>query len=101
MIENQGYELIFDLSGDGSFQFSALAYFLRASGDQVSSSMLRNQVVEYLQNHCTNEEGQPYELFLSNAWSEYLNEMLSDETHGDKITLTAVDHLYNLCIRVI
>ena len=42
--------------------------------------MLRNQVVEYLQNHSTNEEGHPYELFVGISWSEYLNEMLSDES---------------------
>ena len=32
MIENQGYELVFDPPGDGNCQFNALAYFLRASG---------------------------------------------------------------------
>ena len=63
--------------------------------------MLRNQVVEYLQNHWTNEEGQPYELFVGIPWSEYLNETLSDETYGDLITLNVVAHLYNVCIRVI
>ena len=101
MIKNQGYELIFDPPGDGSCQFSALTYFLRAFGYQISSSMLRNQVVEYLQNHWTNEEGQAYELFVGIPWSEYLNELLSDETYGDQITLNAVAHLYNVCIRVI
>ena len=30
-----------------------------------------------------------------------LNEMLSDETCGDQITLNAAAHLYNICIRVI
>ena len=80
MIEDQGYELIFDPPGDGSCQFSALACFLRASGYQVRSSILRNQVVKYLSNHWTNEEGQPYELFVGIPWGEYFNEMLSDET---------------------
>ena len=61
--------------------------------------MLRNQVVEYLQNHWTNEE--PYELFVGIPWSEYLNEMLSDQTYGGQITLNTVTHLYNVCIRVI
>ena len=73
MIENQEYELILDLPGDGSCQFSALVYFFRVSGYQVSSSMLRNQVVEYLKDLWTNEEGQPYELFVGIPWSEYLN----------------------------
>ena len=101
MIENQGYELIFDPSGDGRCQFRARAYFLRASGYQVSSSMLRSQVVEYLQNHWSKEEGEPFELFVGIPWSECLNEMLSDKTYGDQITLNAVAHLYNVCIRVI
>ena len=101
MIKNQGYELIFDPPGDGSCQFSALTYFLRAFGYQISSSMLRNQVVEYLQNHWTNEEGQAYELFVGIPWSEYLNELLSDKRYGDQTTLNAVAHLYNVCIRVI
>ena len=63
--------------------------------------MLRNQVVEYLQNHWTNEEGQPYKLFVGIPCSKYLNEMLSDKTYRDQITLTTVAHLHNVCIRVI
>ena len=63
--------------------------------------MLRNQVVEYLQNHWTNEEGQLYELFVGIPWSEYLNEMLSDQTYDGQITLNTVAHLCNVCIRVI
>ena len=97
MIKNQGFELIFDPPGDGSCQFSALAYFRRASVYQVSSSMLRNEVVEYLQNHWTNKEGQPYELFVGIPWSEYLNEMLSDQTYDGQITLNAEVHFYIVC----
>ena len=36
----------------------------------------QNQIVEYW----TNEEVQPYEMFVGFPWSEYLNEMLLDET---------------------
>ena len=54
--------------------------------------MLLNQVVEYLHNHWTNEEGQPDELFVGIPWSEYLNEMLSHQKHGGEITLNAVAH---------
>ena len=55
--------------------------------------MLRNQVVEYLHNHWTNEEGQPDELYVGIPWSEYLNEMLSHQKkHGGEITLNAVAH---------
>ena len=63
--------------------------------------MLRNQVLVYLQNHWINEERQPYELFVGIPWSEYLNEMLFDETYGNQITLNAVAHLYNVSVRVI
>ena len=51
--------------------------------------MLRNQVVVYLQNHWINEERQSYELFVGIPWSEYLNEMLFDETYGNQVTLNA------------
>ena len=38
MLKNQGYEIIFDLSGDGSYQFSAIENFLRSSGFDCSAS---------------------------------------------------------------
>ena len=72
--------MIFDPSGDGSCRFRALAYFVQAFDYQVRSSMLQNQVVKYLSNHWTNEEGQPYELFVGIPSGEYLNETLLDET---------------------
>ena len=38
MLKYQGYEIIFDPSGDGSCQFSAIAYFLRSSGFDCSAN---------------------------------------------------------------
>ena len=37
--------------------------------------------MEFLQKHWTNEEGQPYELFVGIPWSKYLNEISLDETY--------------------
>ena len=46
---NQGFSVIYDPPGDGSCQFHALAYFLRASGYSCDATSLLNQVVYYLQ----------------------------------------------------
>lgn len=57
--------------------------------------------MEYLQNYWTNEEGQPYELFVGTPWSKYLNEIVSDETYCFQTILNTVAYLYNVCIWVI
>ena len=51
MLKNQGYEIIFNPSGDGSRQFSAIAYFLRSSGFDCSANQLHKEVVDYLKTH--------------------------------------------------
>ena len=49
MLKNQGYKIIFDPSGDGSCQFSAIAYFFCSSGFDCSE-----EVVDYLKTHRKN-----------------------------------------------
>ena len=99
MLKNQGYEIIFDPSGDGSCQFSVIAYFLRSSGFDCSANQLRDEVVDYLKTHRKNEKGQPYDLFAGIPWSSYLNEMRLNGKFGDHITLDAISRMYNLHIQ--
>ena len=48
MLKNPGYKIIFDPSGDGSCQFSAIGYFLRSSGFDCSANQFCKEVVDYL-----------------------------------------------------
>ena len=47
--KSKGYKIIFDPSGDGSCQFSAIAYFFSSSGFDCSE-----EVVDYLKTHRKN-----------------------------------------------
>ena len=96
-LKNQGYEIIFDPSGDGSCQFSAAVYFLCSSGFDCSANQLCEEVVDYLKTHRKTEEVQPYELFAGIPWSSYLNEMRLNRTYGNHITLDA-SHASNIVI---
>ena len=101
MLKNQGYEIIFDPSGDGSCQFSATAYFFCSSGFDCSANQLREEVFDYLKAHRKNEEGQHNELFAGIPWSSYLNEMRLNGTFGDHVTLDAILRMYNVHIQAI
>ena len=95
-LTNQEFSVIYDPPRDGSCQFYALAYFLCASGYSCDASSLRSQVADYLENHSANKRSQPYELFAAILWDQYLTEMSQDEIYGNKITLQAIVHLYNI-----
>ena len=51
-----------------------------------------------MENHSANKKDQPYELFATIPWDQYLTE---DAPHGDQITLQAIAHFYNVNIRVV
>ena len=86
MLKNQRCEIIFDPSGDGSCQFSAIAYFLHSPGFDCSANQLREKVVE----------GQPYDLFAGIHWSSYFNEMRLNGRYGGHITLDAISRMYDV-----
>ena len=54
-----------------------------------------------MENHSANKKDQPYELFATIPWDQYLTEMPQDAPHGDQITLQAIAHFYNVNIRVV
>ena len=101
MLKNQGYKIISDQSGNGSCQFSAIAYFLCLFGFYCSANQLCEEIVDYLKTQRKNEEGQPYELFAGIPWSSYLNEMRLNGTYGDHTSLAAISRMYNVHIYVI
>ena len=83
----QGYELIYDPSGDGNCQFSAMVYALAKNGIYRSPATIRNDVITYLTTNDLDSRGFPLELFAGMPWSEYLQDMARDGTYGDEITL--------------
>ena len=54
MVKIQGYEIVFDSSGDEICQFSAITYFLRSSGFDCSANQPRKEVVNYQKTHRKN-----------------------------------------------
>ena len=70
----QGYNVAYDLPGDGNCQFSALCFALRNIGLYRSPETLRRKVVQYLNNNMAN--GIPLAFFARVPWEQYLREML-------------------------
>ena len=57
---------------------------------------MREEIVQYLENNLTDTEGFPLELYAGVPWSQYLQSMAMDGTHGDQITLQVAADLYNI-----
>ena len=87
LLTEQGYSITFNPSKDGNYQFSALANALSEYGIFRSSTTLRYEVIEYPWNNPHNAEGFPLDVFLTQPWEDYLQEMSHHGTYGDQITL--------------
>ena len=101
LLTEQGYSMTFNPSKDGNCQFSAIAHALSEYGIFRSPTTLRYEVVEYLRNNSHNAEGFPLDVFLSQPWEDYLQEMSHHGTYGDQITLQAVEDMLGVEILVI
>lgn len=95
-----GLSLLYNPPGNGNCQFEALCFWLSHLGIFRSAETIREEVVQYLEDHPNNAEGIPLELFAAMPWSQYLREMLTDGTYGDQLTLRAAADLYNIQIVV-
>ena len=100
-LTDQGYDVIYDPPGDGNCQFSALAFVLPYANIYRSAQTLRNDVIKYLREHDRLPDGYPMELFMDMSWNQYINEMSTDGTYGDEITLRAVSNIYNVEIDIV
>ena len=103
VIEEQGFDIQYNLPGDGSCQFAALANQLSASGIFRSAETMHEEIVRYLQTTTVDNEGFPLSEFLPefNSWEQYLEYMARYNTIGDQITLFAAANLFNINIQVI
>ena len=91
--ENQGYKITFNPPGNGNCQFAAVAHHLQNIGILSSPETLKDEVCKYLEGHDSAPDGMPLELFVGMPWSEYLQQMISDGTYGDQLTLQAIANL--------
>ena len=98
--EDQAYNIAYNPSGDGDFQFSALSYFLQRIGVYRSANIIRPEIVQYLSENSNNSEGQPFKHFAGLLLPRYLNNMAQSGTYGDHITLKAASNLYNIKIEI-
>ena len=95
-----GLFLLYNPPGNGNCQFEALCFWLSHLGIFRSAETIREEVVQYLEDHPNNAEGIPLELFAAMPWSQYLREMLTDGTYGEQLTLQAAADLCNIQIVV-
>ena len=87
-----GLSLLSNPPGNGNCQFEALCFWLSHLGIFRSAETIREEVVQYFEDHPNNAEGIPLELFAAVPWSQYMREMLTDDTYGDQLTFqTATD----------
>ena len=103
IIEDQGYDIVYNPLGDGNCQFAALANQLSALGIFRSEESLRKEIVGYLEENPVDNEGFPLlELVPEfNSWEDYLQYMARSHTFGDQITLFAAANLFNVNVHVV
>ena len=58
-----------------------------------SPETLRDEVCKYLEGYDSAPDGMP--------WSEYLQQMISDGTYGNQLTLQAITNLYQIQLNII
>ena len=101
VLTEQGYGMTLNPCKGGNRQFSALAHALSEYGIFRSPTTLKYEVVEHLRNNPHNAEGFPLDVFLTQPWEDYLQEMSHHGTYGDQITLQAVADMLGVEILVI
>lgn len=99
--ENQGYKVTYNLPGNGNCQFAAVAHHLQNMGILRSPETLGDEVCKYLEEHDSAPDGMPLELFVGMPWSEYLQQMMTDGTYSDQLTLQAIANLYQIELDII
>jgi len=99
--QNQGYKVTYNPPGNGNCQFAAVAHHLQNIGILRSPETLRDEVCKYLEEHDSAPDGMPLELFVGMPWSEYLQQMITDGTYSDQLTLQAIANLHQIQLDII
>ena len=100
-VKQHGY-VIFDVPGDGSCLFHAIAHQLSSN---VSASDLRARVVAYLRANPTTPDGSHLSDYISSvsgnalSWDNYLLN-LSGRAWGDHITIFGLSNMLNIEIKI-
>lgn len=86
VIEEQGYNIVFNLPGDGACQFAALARQLSGLGIFRSPETMREELVPYMQENYLDNDGFPLLQFIPafDSWESYLQHMAKSNTYGDR-----------------
>lgn len=76
VIEDQGFEIVFNPPGDGNCQFGALARQLSLVGIYRSPETMREEIVRYLETNAVDNYGFPLlEMIPDNefsSWNDYV-----------------------------
>ena len=72
--------------GDGNYQFSAIGHQLYRLSIYWSASKVREEIAEYLEENQNDQQDMLLE-------SQYLQEMATDETYGDGLTLCTASNI--------
>ena len=92
---DQGFDLEFDPPGDDNCQFGAISSHLASLGIHPTPQMVRNEIIGYLTEHSTDQDGWPLDLVMHDeSFSGYLSRMSRDKECGDHLTLRAAADLY-------
>lgn len=104
VIEDQGFEIVFNPPGDGNCQFGALAHQLSLVGIYRSPETMREEIVRYLETNAVDKDGFPLlEMIPDNefsSWNDYVEYMARNHTYGDQITLFAAANIFNIDVHI-
>ena len=105
VIEDQGFEIVFNPPGDGNCQFGALAHQLSLVGIYRSPETMREEIVRYLETNAVDKDGFPLlEMIPDNefsSWNDYVEYMARNHTYGDQITLFAAANIFNIDVHIV
>ena len=78
--KDQGFDLEFDPPGDGSCQSGVISSQLASLGIHRRSQKVRNEIIRYLTEHSTDQDGRPLDLWMHNeSFSGYFPKMSRDK----------------------
>ena len=103
IIEDQGYNIVFNPPGNGSCQFAALARQLSGLGIFRSPETTREELIGYMQENYLDNDDFPLLQFIPefDSWESYLQHMAKSNTYCDQQTLNAAANLYNVNFHVV